>query len=575
MRSALLLLLVGLGVGCGSNVSATGVELVVAPGRRAPRLDAHPAIDRARAAARAVCGREVPIRFELLGIRPESFAAERAVEELEGIASALERLASRPTSEPLREHVRENLDAIVVTHVFPPPRTREVHFGIEPSPHDSRERSPNDRGVLRVFWAPAPQHPARPTNGETDVLLELGRAHSIARARRFASVEPEQVPRDAFTSYAAYLGDVGSHGLWSLERRAPQRRRPSGWRRDLLLRALRAHDTLDDGPMPLDDRTTLAALEHVIFSLVEDRESAPPELTQLVRTQWVSLDDSVRFRVLVQVASTLPAPDSTPRAPYGISLEDWMPRLLQRIRTDPLTADEMLCASNEPTCTRDRLARFVAHHPRIGPSIVRGLASTPTLLARFFGSALVVPRSSPRPPLPWAELARALDHDAQLVAARALADASRTTGQAPHELEAGVAAIYPEAGPEVRAELLRLLAQHTRPSDGEPSAIRAEAAELALALRHPHGGLDVLGRALHFAADDVDLIAVVGPELETFLRGQEDEEEAMAWFRVMDAAVRRFGLPGAKAFADFLRARPHAAERELVVRRWLATLSRL
>jgi hypothetical protein len=93
-------------------------------------------------------------------------------------------------------------------------------------------------------------------------------------------------------------------------------------------------------------------------------------------------------------------------------------------------------------------------------------------------------------------------------------------------------------------------------------------------LRHPHGGLDVLGRALHFAADDVDVIAIVGPELETFLRGQGDEEEAMAWFRVMNAAVRRFGPPGAKSFADFLRARPHAAERELVVQRWLAMLSR-
>jgi hypothetical protein len=288
----------------------------------------------------------------------------------------------------------------------------------------------------------------------------------------------------------------------------------------------------------------------------------------------VSLDDSVRHRVLVQVVSTLPAADSTPRTPYGIPLEDWMPPLLRRIQTDPRTADEMLCASNEPTCERDRLARFVAHHPRIGSSIVRELASSPTLLARFFGSALVVPRSSPRPPLPWAELARALDDDARLVAARALADASRTTGHAPHELEAGVAALYPEAGPEVRAELLRLLAQHARPSDDESRAIRAEAAELALALRHPHGGLDVLGRALHFAADDVDVIAIVGPELETFLRGQGDEEEAMAWFRVMNAAVRRFGPPGAKSFADFLRARPHAAERELVVQRWLAMLSR-
>jgi len=274
MRSALLLL-GAMVIGCGSNVNVAGVDLVVAPGRRAPRLDAHPAIDRARAAARAVCGREVPIRFELLGIRPESFAAERAVEELEGIATALELLTSRPASDALREHVHETLEAIVVTHVFPPPRLREVHFGTEPSPHDSRERSPNDRGVLRVFWAPAPQPPARPTNGETDVLLELGRAHSIARARRFASVEPTAVARDALASYAAYLQDVGSHGLWSLERRAPQRRRPPGWRRDLLLRALRAHDGLDDGPVPLDDRTTSARgeLEHVILALVDDREN--------------------------------------------------------------------------------------------------------------------------------------------------------------------------------------------------------------------------------------------------------------------------------------------------------------
>jgi hypothetical protein len=196
-------------------------------------------------------------------------------------------------------------------------------------------------------------------------------------------------------------------------------------------------------------------------------------------------------------------------------------------------------------------------------------------LARFFGSALVAPRSSPRPPLPWAELARALDDDARLVASRALADASRTTGWAPDELEAGVVALYPEAGPEVRAELLRLLAQHARPSDDEPRTVRAEAAELAFVLRHPHGGLGVIGRVLPFAADDVDVIAIVGSELETFLRGQGDEEEAVAWFRVMIAAARRFGPPGAKSFADFLRARPHVAERELVVQRWLATLSRL
>jgi len=577
MRSALLLLLVALGVGCGSNVNATGVELVVAPGRRAPRLDPHPTIERARSAARAVCGREVPIRFELLGIRPERFAAERAVEELEGVASALELLASRSTSEPLREHVCETLAAIVVTHVFPPPRVREVHFGIEPSPRDSRERSPNERGVLRVFWAPAPQHPARPTSGETDVLLELGRAHSIARARRFASVEPTAVPRDALASYAAYLHDVGSHGLWSLERRAPQRRSSPGGRRDLLLRALRAHDALDDDATPLDDRTVSARgeLEHVILGLVDDRENVPTELTELVRAGWSSFDGSVRRRVLSHVVSTVPDAGSTPRAPYGISLEDWVPLLVGGIHGDPRTADDMLCASNEPTCERDRLARFVARHPRIGPATVRGLAPSPTLLVRFFGSALVVPRSSPRPELPWVELWRALDDDARVVTARALADASRTTGHAPHELEAGVVAIYREATTEGRVELLRLMAQHARPSDDAPLSIRAEIAELALSLQHPHGGLDVLARALRFAADDVDLIAIVGAELELFLRGQGDEEEAFAWSRVMNAAVRRFGPPGAKAFADFLRARPHAATRRLVVQRWLATLSRV
>lgn len=575
MRSALLLLLVALGGGCGSNVNAAGVELVVAPGRRAPRLHAHPAIARTHAAARAVCGRDVPIRFELLGIRPESFAAERAVEELEGIASALELLASRSTSEPLREHVCETLAAIVVTHVFPPPRTREVHFGIEPSPHDSRERSPNDRGVLRVFWAPAPQPPARPTNGETDVLLELGRAHSIARARRFASVEPTAVPRDALASYAAYLHDVGSHGLWSLERRAPQRRRPPGWRRDLLLRALRARDAVADDATPLDDRIASARLEleHTIFALVDDREDVPSELTELVRAGWSSLAGSVRLRVLVHVVSTLPAADSTPRAPYGISLEDWVPLLSGGVHADPRTADEMLCASNEPTCERDRLARFVAHHPRIGPATVRGLAPSPTLLARFFGSAPVVPRLPSRPPLPWAALLRALDDDAQVVAARALAEASLTTGHAPHELEAGVEAIHPEATTEVRVELLRVLVAHVRPADGEPRSVHAEAAELALLLRR--GGLDELARALHFAADDVDLIGIVGPELEVILRGQGDEEEAFAWLRVMNAAVRRFGPPGAKAFADFLRDRPHAAERRTLVQRWLATLSRV
>lgn len=574
-RFVLLLLLATMG--CGSHVNAAGVELVVAPGRRAPRLDAHPTIDRARAAARAVCGREVPIRFELLGIRPESFAAERAVEELEGIASALELLASRPRSEPLLEHVRETLAAIVVTHVYPPPQMREVHFGLEPSPRDTHERSADDRGVLRVFWASAPQHPARATNGETDVLVELGRAHSIARARRFASVEPEHVPRDELASYAAYLDDVGRHGLWSLKRRAPQRQTPPGWRRDVLMRALRAHDALDASPVPLDERTTSARgeLEHVIFTLVEDRDRTPPELTRLVRTRWISLDDSVRHRVLLEVVSTLAAADSTPRAPYGISLEDWVPLLLPRIHADPRTADEMLCASNEPTCDRDRLARFVARHPRIGPAIVRGLAASPALSARFFGSALVVPRIPSRPAVPWAELCHALDDDARIVAARALADASRTTGHAPHELEAGVAALYPEVGPEVRVELLRLLVQHSHPSSGEPPSVRAEAAELALSLRHPHGGLDVLARALHFAADDVDLITIVGSELELFLRGQGDDEEGYAWFRVMNAAVRRFGPPGAKAVADFLRARPHAAERRILVQRWLATLSRV
>lgn len=42
----------------------------------------------------------------------------------------------------------------------------------------------------------------------------------------------------------------------------------------------------------------------------------------------------------------------------------------------------------------------------------------------------------------------------------------------------------------------------------------------------------------------------------------------------MNATVQRFGVRGAKAFADFLRARPVAAERRLVVQRWLAALDR-
>ena len=582
MRTAQVLLLVAMGIGCGSNVNAAGVELVVALGRRAPRLDAHPAIDRTRAAARAVCGRQVPIRFELLGIRPESFAAERAVEELEGVASALELLASRPTSDPLREHVRETLAAIVVTHVHPPPPMREVHFGTEPAPRDSRERSADDRGVLRVFWAHVPQHPVPPTNGEADVLVELGRVHSIARARRFASALPTEVPPEALASYVAYLDDAGRHGFWTLERRAPHQVRAPGWRREVLERLLAVHERLErlrpSGAMPLR-----VQLDTSTFGLASQTLLDPPtapwgelggRLASFVRARWDSVGDVVRLRALFDVTSMGPEAAPPRREPYGIALQEWIALLTREMvrRTD--AADQMLCPSDAPTCVRDRLARFVADHPSFGPPIVRDLAASPELLARFFGSALVVPRTPPRPTLAWVDLWRALDDDARVVAARAMVEASRATGHAPHDLEAGVAEIYPEATTEGRVELLRLLAQHTRSSESGP-VIHAGATELGLLLRHPREGLDAFARVLRFAAEDLDVIAIVGAELERFLQGQGGEDDVRAWFRVLNATFLRFGVRGAKAFADFLRARPHIDERRLVVQRWLAALERV
>ena len=536
---------------CGTTSTPVGVQLMVRPGRPPASLNSHPTLDRTRAAAVALTARNVPIRFELFGARPESVVAEALVAELQGVADALEELQVAEVF--FKQYVAATLTLVVIRSGPPRYRTREVHYGVEASTHDSEERSPSDAGVLRVYAA------TQEVIGAHDVLAELRRAYVIERARRMRDVPLASLSGAERTEWLAYASDAVREGPWSFRGAVPRRQRYPGWRATFLRKVLEAsQDWLEP-----ELQTTM---DSMVMNLATDDGLSNAELIQgladRTRARWLASDPVLRMRYLQEVLTRVPEAATTDHRVLGISLSTWV-----RWIAAELSSSDMGEACSTDVAGPTWFARLAHRSPLVAEALLREPMNSSTV-ARLFEELLAAE-------VHWIRLVEALpDEGAWAPALAGLARCARD-GSASSQLEGlqleGVLRLWGRTRTvDARTSLLRLLAVERRDApDAVPLATAEELVRLAR-----EDGLFALARAIPFAEDGVNIVALASPYLERWILGGGESSEARAIFELAFSASARFGAFQWKYFADALaeRSRESFGSRAADVERLRRTL---